>query len=783
MLLQKLFLFLLFLFVLAPKGQAQQQQYTLSGTVRSAWGERLEEAYMVINPGNKIVATGEKGRFSITLEEGTYQIICQYVGMEPFSYEVVLNEDLDVNLELVQRNFQLKQVEITTQPTMDVNSTHLGSTYVDQKLLARMPALLGEADVIRSVSSLPGVVNAGEGTSGFYVRGGSADQNLILLDDAPVFNANHLFGFFSIYNPDVLESYELHRSGISAKYGSRISSILDVKMQDGNFEKMRYQVGLSPITAKLSADGPITPKLSMLVALRGAYPDYVLKLFPSDNIRNSSGYFYDGNLKFKYQLNEKNNFSFSGYYSADGFKFPYDTTYHWTNTLGTLKWNHLFNNDFAGTLTLVKSLYQNTVEGIATGEEFKLKSGIDYAQVKADLGYYGLDQHELEFGTSAALYDIQPGDLIPYGTSSLNRRTQDRDKGYEYTAYLNDSFVLNEKLSLSIGLRYSFFRKVGPAEVYLYAEGVPRSETSVYDTLRYSSGEAVQHYQGLEPRFSVKYSLNAKSSLKLGLSRTRQYIQLISNTAAITPVDVWKLSNKYMEPQVADQVTVGYFYMHPERRYEFTWEVYYRKLYNQLDYKDGAVILLNPTLEADLLYGEGEAYGSEWLLKKSKGRLTGWLSLSYSRSFRTIAGNTPEETINNGAPYPSNYDKPVNISIFTNYHLTPKWTFSSNFNYSTGRPITGSDSWFNYHGNIFANYYGRNQERLPDYHRLDISFNYTFRKSERVEKNLSISVYNLYFRKNAYSTLFQHYFGAPPMAYRLAVIGVAIPSVSYNIKF
>lgn len=785
--LQKLLAFLCLLCLSVPEVHAQKQQFKLSGTVRSAWGELLDGAYLIINPGDHGVVTGShpfaKGSFSVTLPEGNYEITCQYIGMEPFRYSVNLNQNLNLDLNLVQRNFDLKQVEITTQKTVDVNSTKMGSTYIDQKLLTRMPNLMGEADVIRSISSLPGVVNAGEGTAGFYVRGGSADQNLVLMDDAPIFNANHLFGFFSIYNPDILESYELHRSGISAKHGSRISSILDVKMKDGNTDKIRYQVGVSPITAKFSMDGPVTEKLSMLVGVRGAYPDYILKLFPGEDIKNSSGYFYDGNLKLKYKLDAKNNISFSGYHSADGFKFPYDTTYHWNNTLGTLKWNHLFNNDFAGTVTLVKSIYTNAVEGIGRGDEFELKSGIDFSQAKADFGYYGLKDNQIEFGVSSALYNIEPGDLVPYGTSSLNPRTMPDDKGYEHAGYLNDEIRLSDRLAVSLGLRYSLFQKIGPADVYLFENEQIRRETTISDTIRYKEGEVVQQFQGLEPRFSVKYSLNPTSSIKVGLSRSRQYIQLISNTAAITPVDVWKLSNRYIEPQVSDQASVGYFYVHPENRYEFTWEVYYKKLYNQLDYKDGAVILLNPALEADLLYGDGEAYGSEWMFRKSRGRLNGWVSMSYSRSLRTIAGYGPEQTINNGQPYPSNYDKPVNLNIFANYYMTPKWNWSANFTYSTGRPITGSDSWFNYYGQKFSNYYGRNQERLPDYHRLDVSFNYTFQKSERVEKSWSISIYNLYFRKNAYSTLFQHYFGSPPQPYRLSVIGVAIPSINYNLKF
>lgn len=738
---------------------------------------------MLINPGNRTVAADEKGYFSVRLEEGTYQVESQYLGMERFLANVVLNRNEQLQLRLKAKNINIRQVEVTTKPSTDVNSTNMGSTYMDVKLLTKMPALLGEVDVIRSVASLPGVVSAGEGTAGFYVRGGSADQNLVLLDDVPVFNSSHMFGFFSVYNPDVLKSYTLHRSGISARYGGRISSILDVKMVEGNEEQMRYQVGISPISAKLGLEGPLSPKLTVVVAGRAAYPTYLLKLFNSENIRNSAAHFYDANVKANYKINENNSLAFSSYHSADGFKFPFDTTYNWTNTLGSLKWHHVYSQKLSSTLTLAKSVYDNNVEGIATGEEFTLNSGIDLTQLKADLGYFGFSGHAIDFGAGASAYRIQPGKLKPYGTSSLNPRTLQEDNGTEYHGYANDEIRITDRIAVSLGLRYTYFAKRGPTDVYLYESGKPRSETSIIDTLAYADGKTVQSYQGLEPRAAVKYSLSDNSSLKASYSRTRQYIQLVSNTAAITPVDVWKLSDNYLKPQVADQWSVGYFYVKPDNTYEFSWEVYYKTLINQVDYKDGAVLLLNPALEADLLNGDGFAYGSEWLLKKNNGRLNGWLSLTYSRSLRRIDGETPEETINDGKIYPSNYDKPLNLNVFANYQVGPRWTLSSNFTYTTGRPITASDSWYRYYNQVFSNYIGRNQERMPDYHRLDMSLNYDFNRGKRAVYTGSISVYNLYGRKNAYSTFFRHYYGSPPGAYKLAIIGAPIPSVNLNVKF
>ncbi|MBC5994782.1 TonB-dependent receptor [Pontibacter cellulosilyticus] len=779
----KAILLLLLLFQNVVAQQPEKKLYKLSGVITDATGERLSEAFVFISPGEVGVLTNKQGRFSVKLEKGTYEVVCQYIGMAPLRETVILDNNKEVVLTLGQQNVSLRQVEITTNSIIDLNSVRMGSSHMDQKLLTRMPKLMGEADVLKAVSALPGVVNAGGGTSGFFVRGGSADQNLVLMDGAPLFNATHLFGFFSVYNSDVLKSFDLHRSGISATYGGRISSILDVKMQDGNTEKMKYEVGLTPVTAKLSMDGPISDKATVLVALRGAYPDYLLNLFPSENIKNSSGFFYDGNLKLKYKLSEKDNVSFSGYRSADGFKFPYDTTYHWTNTLGSLRWNHLFSDSFVGSATLVKSIYKNTVAGLAIGEEFKLNSGIDLSQAKIHFGFFGLKNHSVDFGGEVSYYEIQPGELVPSGTSNLNPRTLMHDKGYESALYLNDEVKLNEKLSFSLGVRYARFSKIGPSDIYIYAEGKPRDDRSITDTLHVGAGNVVQTYQGLEPRASFKYSLSNNASLKAGLSRTRQFIQLISNTAAITPVDIWKLSDRYIKPQVSDQVSVGYFYLQPDNVYELSWEVYYKRLYNQIDYKDGAVLLLNPALDADLLFGDGYAYGSEWLLKKNQGRLTGWLSATYSRSLRKIEGETEEETINEGKPYPSNYDKPVNLNIFANYQAWPKWTVSANFTYTTGRPITAADSWYRYHDQVFANYVGRNQQRMPDYHRLDVAFNHEPIIKKNAVYEWGISVYNLYSRKNAYSTLYQHYYGAPPGAFKLSIIGVPIPSVNVNVKF
>ncbi len=778
-------IFCLFTFLIT---QAQINPiYLLTGKVVDERGSALEQASVVINPGNHILFTNEKGVFRIELNEENYELQFNYLNAAPVIETVKLNKDIDLKIQLALTDLMLDEVSVKAKSLIDVNSASMGKSVVDIITMKKQPAFMGEVDVIRSISALPGVITAGEGASGFYVRGGSADQNLVTIDGAPVFNSAHLFGFFSVFNPDILSKYTLHRSGISAKYGGRISSILDVEFKDGSSDKWSFYTGVSPLTLKLGFDGPIGKKTTFLLAGRGANPSYLMRLFKNPDVKESNSYFYDANMKIKHQLTKKTNLLFSSYISNDGFKFPFDTTYQYGNKVASLKLNHNFNDHFFGFATASRSFYSTKTEGIAPEEQFAVNSSVNFDQLKVDFMDIRSNGSTREFGAGVGKYTINAGELEVFSSaSSYNPFALEKEIGQEYHAYLNQEWTLNEKISLLAGLRYSFYQKLGPGITYYYEEGRPKSYTTVTEAVNYEPGEVVKTYHGAEPRFSFKYSLNELSSVKIGLNRMRQYTQLISNTSALTPTDVWRLSSEYIRPQIADQISLGFFRVEKDAGYEYSLEVYYKDLKNVVDYKDGAEILLNPTLEADLLFGDGYAYGSEVFLKKNSGNTTGWISLSVSRAFRVISGDFREETINDGKAYPSNYDRPINLNVFLNQQLgLSPWSFSANFTYGSGRPITASDSWFNvYSYNIYSNYRGRNQQRMPDTHRLDVSFlRRNPNTSKKVQTEWGISVYNVYFRRNAFSTLFKDFYGTPPQAYRLAIIGVAVPSLNFNLKF
>ncbi|WP_083919409.1 TonB-dependent receptor [Pontibacter roseus] len=762
---------------------------TLSGHVRSAkTGEPFVGATVLLEELKKGTVADEKGYYTLTAPAGEYTLRVRAVGMTEDKRRVRLQQSRTMDVELFEVSNQLREVAVSAKaPDHNVESLEMGVARLNIAEVRKMPAFLGEVDVIRSVLMLPGVTTVGEGASGFNVRGGSIDQNLVLQDQAPLFSSSHLFGFFSVFNPDMVRDVTLYRGGIPARYGGRISSVLDVELKEGNKKAPIVSGGIGLLSSRLMVEGPIVKdKASFVLGGRGAYPGLALRYMPDKSVRDSDGYFYDVNAKVSYVLSEKDQLTASGYLSRDGFRFGADTTYTWGTATGTVRWNHTFSNKLLSTVTAVAGDYDYGVSAETKPSDYTLDSEIKYKMLQADFSYEPSVQHKINLGASSAWHNFNPGVLRPSSEqSSLLPISMARERSLETAVYLDHAYTFSPRVSVAYGLRYSSYFNLGPGEVYLYNPEVPRRESTIIDTLRYANGKVIQQYNYLEPRASLRVSLGQNSSLKLGYNRMVQYIHLISNTTAASPVDIWKTSNAYLKPQVGDQLALGFFKNMQDNTVELSAEAYYKKLHNLVEYKDGAQLLLNSTLDADLLPGDGKAYGLELMLRRSGKRLTGWASYTYSRSLRRVDGPTAEEKINNGDYFPANFDKPHDLTLVLNQQLSRLISLAANFTYSTGRPITYPESVAVIDGLLMVNYSDRNQHRIPDYHRLDLALTIdgTNKRNANWVSSWVFSVYNVYGRQNPYSVFFKaSYGGTVPQAYRLSVVGSAVPAITYNFK-
>lgn len=766
---------------------------TLSGYIKEAKnGQEIIGGTVYVEELEKGAISNKYGYYSLTMPTGNYHIAYSFMGLKTQIKQIALYASGSLNIELEDSPFEMEEVTVMGEAAdVNVSGIQMSTIKLDMKVIESMPAFLGEVDVIKSLILLPSVSTVGEGSSGFNVRGGDTDQNLVLLDEAPIFNSSHAFGFFSVFHPDAVKMVTLHSGGISAKYGGRLSSILEIQQKEGNLKEFAGSGGVGLISSRLALEAPIVKdKCSFLIAGRSTYSDWLLQQVPDMNVRNSTVSFYDATAKISYAFNHKNKLSLSTYTSNDKFRLGLDTTYNWGTTNAVLKYNHIWGEKLFSDFTAIYSNYNYKVDNQAEVNAFELNYGIRYRSLKSDFTYFS-QKHQLDFGASIIWYDLQPGSLIPATErSGINPVLIEKEQSREMAAYFNDEYKINSRISLMFGLRYSLFHNLGPGSVYLYEENIPKGPTTITDTLQFGRGDIIKSYGGFEPRVSVKLGLGPSSSLKVSYNRMRQYISMISNTAAITPIDIWKTSNTHIRPQIGDQVIVGYFKNFAGNSIETSIEAYYKKIYNLLEYKDGASLLLNETLEADLLEGKGRAYGVELMGKKKTGRLTGWASYAYSRSERLVQGEFPEETINLGKYYPSNYDKPHNIKFVGNFRITQRWSFSANFIYGTGRPFTAPYSKYRIQNAFLenitvGNFSQRNQFRIQDYHRLDISITLGqgHKKYRNWKGSWTFSIYNVYGRKNAYSVFFRDVYGVPPMPYRLSVLGVPFPSLTYNFTF
>jgi hypothetical protein len=765
-----------------------QGKATVAGNIRvTKTGEPVIGAVVFVENPMIGVTTDQFGYYALTLSKGEHELKVKSVGMESTQRKIMLYSDGKLDVELDEEVTPLKEVVIESDKDVRLTGVQMGLEKLDIKTMKQIPLALGETDIMKVVLTLPGVQSVGEGTVGLNIRGGATNQNLILFNDAVVYNPSHLFGFFSTFNPDVLQNVELYKSGISAEYGGRLSAVLDVHSREGNTKKISGSGGISPITGRFTIEGPIIKdKTSFIIGARSTYSNWILTKLNSRELRNSKADFYDLTAQLTHKINDNNSLYLSAYKSNDNFRLNSDTLYGYSDQNASIKWKHIFNNKFFGIITSGFSSYNYQI----SSEKFPVNSftmdfKIQQLNAKADFSYFLNAQHTLTAGLSTIRYSLAPGHLKPKGEESeLVEDHVAEEQGQESAIYIGENFEVTPKLTLYGGIRYSFYQFLGPKNVFSYASDLPREPNSVRDTTHYARGESVATYHGAEPRFSLRYSLSDNASVKFSYNKLRQYIQMLSNTTAITPTDIWKLSDTHIKPQTGDQIALGYYKNFKNGLIEMSLETYYKTMKNTVDYQGGAVLLLNHQVETDVLDATGKAYGVEWMIKKSAGKVNGWVSYTYSRSFLKTNSTFSSEAVNGGKYYASNYDKPHALNFIGNYKFSRRFNFSLNLIYNTGRPITLPVGQFEAGGTKRIFYSERNQYRIPDYFRSDISINIEGNHKVRklAHSSWTFAVYNLTGRQNAYSVFFVSENGVIK-GYKLSIFARPIPTVTYNFKF
>lgn len=770
-----------------------QEKFTLSGKITdNNTNETLISVNVIIPELNTGTTTNEYGFYSITLPEGNYNVIISYLGYAETSETINLNEDIIKNFNLTESVESLDEVVITENvERLNIRKPQMSVNALKASTIKEIPVVLGEPDVIKAITLLPGVTNAGEGSSGFNVRGGAADQNLILLDEATVFNSSHLFGLFSVFNPDAIKDLKLYKGGIPSRYGGRVSSVLDIYQKEGNSKEFHANGGIGLVASRLLAEGPLKKdKGSFLFGGRSSYAHLFLPLFDIDNI----AYFYDLNTKLSYQLNDKNSIYLSGYFGRDVFRIAdsFDNTYG--NTVLNFRWNHLFSDKLFSNMSLIYSDYYYGLK--LNFVEFDWDSGIRNFNFKYDFKHYISNNFKLQYGLNSIYYKFNPGEIEPSTpTSGINPFKLIDKYAFENAIYVDAEHELSEKLSINYGLRLSSFLRLGQDELNIYQNNQPvifNEDLQIYEkaepigTENYSRSDVIKSFLNLEPRFSVAYQLNKNSSVKASYNRMTQYLHLLSNTSSPTPLDVWTPSGNYAKPQLLDQVAIGYFKSFNNDDYSLEVESFYKTIKNRIDYIDGADLIANNAIEQVILNGNARAYGLEVLFKKNVGKFKGWIAYTLSKSEQqTLGRTTTEPGINNGNWYNTAFDKTHDISITSNYELNKKWTLNANFVFQTGQPTTYPVAQYQYAGLTIPNYGGRNSNRLPAYHRLDISANYTPKpdKTNGWKNYWTFSIYNAYNRYNAASISFsEDRITGINEATKFSIFGI-VPSVTYNFKF
>jgi len=755
---------------------------TISGYVKDAEsGESLIGATVNIKELNRGTVANQYGFYSVSLKPAIYIIEFRYLGYQTIQKTINLNKDITQHIELIPEESKIAEVVVLAErPEANVKKAEMSISKLEMKTIKRVPALMGEVDVLKVIQMLPGVQSTAEGTSGFSVRGGGNDQNLILLDEATVYNASHLMGFFSVFNNDAVRDVKLYKGDIPANYGGRLSSVLDVRMKEGNNKKFTATGGIGLISSRLTLEGPIgSEKTSFLISGRRTYADLFFPLMSDTSLNKSKLYFYDFNLKVNHQINDRNRLYLSAYTGRDRFGQKGSSDAGFGNLTGTLRWNHLINNKLFSNLSAVVASYDYSLKMKQGGSNYVWNSNmLDYT-LKLDFNYFPNTQNEIKFGLSSTFHDFNPADAYIEGERSKLGVPVPKNYALEHGLYISNEQKIGEKLTVKYGLRYTIFQNIGTATIYTFAKGYPNY--SVTDTSNYASGKIFNTYMALEPRLGINYTFNEQSSVKASISRTIQNMQLASNSSGGMPLDVWFPSSPNIKPQKANQYAIGYFRNFAKNTIETSIETYYKQMYDVIDFKDNAQLLMNPRMEGDIRSGTAKAYGLELFVKKNSGRLNGWISYTLSKVTRTIA------EINNGNPYPTSYDKPHNINVIMNYELSNRVILSGNWVYATGAPITfpvGSYVIDNTYGKYYS---ARNGYRMRDYHRLDLSV--TIKGKERPGKKWNgewvFSMYNAYGRHNDWMINFvqDEKDATKIVAERWYLPFVCFPGITYNFKF
>ncbi|HLX90177.1 MAG TPA: carboxypeptidase-like regulatory domain-containing protein [Puia sp.] len=776
------------LFIIGERSQLKTKgPYIINGYIRDgSTGEPVVGATLIVEGEKSGVATDQFGYYSIAVKTGRHTINIQSVGMRDTKRQILVNSEGKLNIDMKSQVMTLKRVIISAEKASNIKSVQMGVQRLDIKTIKLVPVVFGESDILRVALTLPGVKTVGESSTGLNVRGGSVDQNLILFNDATVYNPSHFFGLFSAFNPEAVKDVELFKSSIPAKYGGRLSSVLEISSREGDKKKITGSAGVGLLTSRLNIEGPLVKdKTSFMLGGRTTYANWLLGLLP-DQYKNSKASFYDLNLMISHEINKKNNLYFTGYLSADHFNLNNDTTYGYGNKNLSLKWKHVFNSKLFSVLSGGYDGYQYSISsGQSPPEAYKFSFNINQSYFKANFNYFSSRKHTFEFGLNTLLYQINPGTYQPEGKQSLAVLTQvQQEHALESALYLSDKYMLSDDLAIEAGIRYSVFNYMGPQSINNYPPGVPRTSQDIVGATTYGAGQIIKTYQGPEYRASARYIFSQDFSLKAGYNTQRQYVHLISNTAAMAPTDIWQLSGPYIRPEFGDQISLGLYRNFKSNTIETSVEVYYKDITGYLDYKSGAQLVLNPHLETDVINTKGQAYGVEFQVKRTAGKLNGWLSYSYSRTLLKQDDPLAGELINSGRWYPADYDIPHELTMVSNYQFSHRYIASLNATYSTGRPITLPIGKFFYAGSERTLYSDRNAYRIPDYFRMDFSFliDGNHKLNQLFHNSWSIGVYNLTGRKNPFSVYYVSQNGVVT-GYKLSIFGSAIPFVNYNVRF